>query len=90
MSTVTESDGTPKLEHKTPHSPLQVYSEESSAFMNPKLSFKKKSPLNISLPFLCISHIGHTNKHLLATHQELSTLSIKDITITGGCALTAL
>lgn len=71
----------PKKQSKNiPHSPLKFYSEPS-ALMNPKLSFKKISTEHLSaLPFLSL--IGHTNKHLLETQQEFSTLSTKHITTT--------
>lgn len=53
------------------------------------LSFPlKKYPLNISAFLLYFSHWPQW--HLLATHQELSTQSTKDILITGGSMLSVL
>lgn len=52
--------------------------------MNPKISFKKKVCSEHLSAFPLYSLTGHTNKHLLATHQELSTLSTEDIIITEG------
>lgn len=59
-----------KIEHKIPHSLLKFYSGEPSALRNPKLSFKK----NLHWTSFCLSFVflnGYTDKHWLATHQEL-------------------
>lgn len=54
------------------------------------LPTKKKNLHRKSLYFFFLSLISHIDKYLLATHQEWSTLSTKDIIITGGSVLTSL